>query len=137
MHGSITEGDRGKTIEIDKSMFGNKRKYNCGRISRGMWVFGMVERGSRRAPTFRVPNRTRENPSNRTDTAVYGTGTMIISNKFLPYFNLNHIGIMVNHSENFVRSIHRRPHKHHRGTLESGEEETEGDEWDSTNFQDT
>lgn len=48
------------TVEIDESMFGNKRKYNRGRISTGQWVFGMVERGSGRAFTFQVPNRTRE-----------------------------------------------------------------------------
>ena len=59
-------GGKGKTVEIDKSMFGHKRKYNRGRISRGSWVFGMVERGSGRALAFRVPNRTREtlNPLN-------------------------------------------------------------------------
>ena len=50
----------GKTIEIDESMFGHKRKYNHGRVSQGTWVFGMVERGTGRALAFGVPNRTRE-----------------------------------------------------------------------------
>ena len=60
LHGPIKLGGRGKTVEIDESMFGHKRKYNRGRISKGTWVFGMVERGSGRALTFRIPNRTRE-----------------------------------------------------------------------------
>ena len=33
MHSNIKLGGRGKTVEIDESMFGHKRKYNCGRIS--------------------------------------------------------------------------------------------------------
>lgn len=41
-HGDIKLGSQGKTVEIDKSMFGHERKYNQGYISRGMWVFAMV-----------------------------------------------------------------------------------------------
>ena len=59
-YGDIKLGGRGKTVEIVESMFGYKRKYNRGRISRGTWVFGMAERGSGRSLVFRVPNRTRE-----------------------------------------------------------------------------
>jgi len=60
LHGNIKLGSHGKTVEIDESMFGHKCKYNRGRIGRGTWVFGMVERGTGRALTFRVPNRARE-----------------------------------------------------------------------------
>ena len=60
LHGNIKLGGRGKTVEIDESMFGHKRKYNRGRVSEGAWVFSMVERGSGCALTFRVPDRTRE-----------------------------------------------------------------------------
>ena len=105
MHSNVKLGGRGKTIEIDESMFGNKRKYNRGRISRGTWVFRMVERGSGRALTFRVPNRTRETLVTGLIQQFVEPGTTIISHKFSPYFNVNHVGyvhLMVNHSENFV-----------------------------------
>ena len=105
LHANIKIAGRGKTVEIEESVFGHKRKYNRGRISRVAWVFGMVERGSDRALTYPVPYRTRE-------TLVVGLiqqfiepGTTITSNKFSPYLNLNRVGythIMVNHSENFV-----------------------------------
>ena len=44
-------------MEIDKSMFGNKQKYKCGRVSEGQWVFGMVERDFL---VFRVPDHQQE-----------------------------------------------------------------------------
>ena len=47
-------------MEIDESMFGHKRKYNRGRVSEVACVFGMVERASGHALTFRVPDCTRE-----------------------------------------------------------------------------
>ena len=105
VHGNIKLGGRGKTVEIDESMFGHKRKYNRGRIGRGTWVFGMVERGTGRVLTFRVPNRTRETLVTGLVQQFVEPGTLIISDKFSPYFNLNSIGyihLMVNHSENFV-----------------------------------
>ena len=105
LHGNVRLGGRGKTVEIDESMFGHKRKYNCGRIGRGTWVFGMVERGTGKALTFRVPNRTRETLVTGLVQQFVEPGTTIISDKFSPYFNLNSLGyihVMVNHSENFV-----------------------------------
>lgn len=60
LYGNIKFGGRGKIVEIDEFMFGYKRKYNRGRIGRGIWVFGMVERGIGRVFTFRVFNRIRE-----------------------------------------------------------------------------
>ena len=105
LHGNIKLGGRGKTVEIDESMFGHKRKYNRGRIGRGTWVFGMFERGTGRALTFRVPDRTRETLVTGLVQQFVEPGTLIISDKFSPYFNLNSIGyvhLMVNYSENFV-----------------------------------
>ena len=67
--------------------------------------FGMVERGSGRALTFRVPDRTRETLVTQLVQEFIQPGTVILSDKFSPYFNLNDIGYthrMVNHSENFV-----------------------------------
>ncbi|KAI9103441.1 hypothetical protein DFS34DRAFT_564374, partial [Phlyctochytrium arcticum] len=42
----------GKIVKIDESMFG-KRKYNRGRIPKGQWVVGGIERG--RNKMFFVP----------------------------------------------------------------------------------
>ena len=65
----------------------------------------MVERSSGRALIFRVPNRTRETLVTGLIQQFVKPGTTIISDKFSPYFNLNHVGythVMVNHSKNFV-----------------------------------
>lgn len=105
LNGNIKLGGRGKTVEIDESMFGAKRKYNRGRVSEGTWVFGMVERCTGRSLAFRVPNRSRETLVTRLVREFVEPGTVIISDKFSPYFNLNDVGyihLMVNHSENFV-----------------------------------
>ena len=88
-----------------EAMFGHKRKYNCGRVGEGTWVFGMVERGTGRAMAFRVPNRKRETLVTGLVQKFVKPGTTIISGKFSPYFNLNsvsYIHLMVNHYENFV-----------------------------------
>ena len=92
-------------MEIDKSMFCNKRKYNCGRVSEGQWVFGIVERDTGRSLVFCVPDRQRETLVTRLVCEFVEPGTVIISDKFSPYFNLNGVGyihLMVNHSGNFV-----------------------------------
>ena len=68
-------------------------------------MFSMVERGTGRTLTFRVPDRTRETLVTRLVQEFIQPGTVILSDKFSPYFNLNDIGyanLMVNHSENFV-----------------------------------
>ena len=110
LHGNVKLGGRGKTVEIDQSMFGHKRKYNRGWINWGTWVFGTVERGTGWALAFRVPNRMRETLVAGLVQQFVEPGTTIISDKFSPYFNLNSLGyihIMVNHSENFVDNFIR------------------------------
>ncbi|EFN60504.1 hypothetical protein EAG_00325, partial [Camponotus floridanus] len=37
-------GGPGTVVEIDEAKFG-KRKYNCGRLINGKWIFGGYERG--------------------------------------------------------------------------------------------
>lgn len=90
---------------MDEAMFGHKHKYNRGRISRGTWVFGMVKRVTGRVLKFRVPSRRRETLITALVEEIVMPGTLIISDKFSPYFNLDSIGYihhMVNHSENFA-----------------------------------
>ena len=48
LNAGIKLGGLGKTVEIDESKFGAKRKYKRGRVSEGPWVFGVVERGSQK-----------------------------------------------------------------------------------------
>ena len=47
-------------IEIDESLFGKKQKYNRGQRKKKQWVFGLVERGSRKTHFQCVPNRKKE-----------------------------------------------------------------------------
>ena len=92
-------------MEIDEAMFGKKRKYNRGRVSEGQGVFGMVERDTGRSLVFRVPDHRRETLVTRPVREFVEPRTVIISDKFLPYFNLNDVGyihLMVNQSANFV-----------------------------------
>ena len=98
-------GGVGKTVEIDESKFGAKRKYQRGRVSEGPWVFGAIERGSQKVLLFRVPDRTRETLVHRLITTFIRPGTVIYSDQFTPYKPLNQLGyihLSVNHSKNFV-----------------------------------
>ena len=42
LNAGIKIGGLKKTVEIDESKFGAKRKYKRGRVSEGPWVFGVV-----------------------------------------------------------------------------------------------
>ena len=54
----VTIGGPGKIVEIDESKFG-RRKYNRGRVVDGHWVFGGVERGTRKAFMVEVADRSK------------------------------------------------------------------------------
>lgn len=49
-----------EVIEIDESLFGRKQKYQKGRYTRRKWVFGMVERNTRKCYFTEVADRTTE-----------------------------------------------------------------------------
>ena len=105
MNSGMKIGGVGKTVEIDESKFGAKRKYRRGRVSEGPWVFGAIERGSQKVLLFRVPDRTRETLVHRLITSFIRPGTVIYSDQFTPYIPLNQLGyihLSVNHSKNFV-----------------------------------
>ena len=44
-------------VELDESLFGKKRKYGRGRVTRQQWVFGLVERHTRKCVLYLVPDR--------------------------------------------------------------------------------
>ena len=89
LNAGIKLGGLGKTVEIDESKFGAKRKHKRGRVSEGPWVFGVVERGSQKVLLFRVPDRTRETLVHRLITTHIQPGTVIYSGQFTPYIPLN------------------------------------------------
>ena len=73
--------------------------FEDSKISLGQWL-NIIYLWS-----IRVPDRTRETLVTRLVQEFIQPGTVILSDKFSPYFNLNNIGytdLMVNHSENFV-----------------------------------
>lgn len=52
-------GGTDKVVEIEEAKFG-KRKFNCGHAVEGQWVFGGLERNSKRIFMVPVPDRTRD-----------------------------------------------------------------------------
>ena len=105
LNSNLKLGGCSKTVEIDESMFGNKQKYNRGHVSEGQWVFGMVEQDTGRNLVFRLPDCQQEILVTRLVREFVEPGTVVISDKFLTYFNLNDVGyihLMVNKLETFV-----------------------------------
>jgi len=132
LNAGIKLGGLGKTVEIDESKFGAKRKYKRGRISEGPWVFGVVERGSQKVLLFRVPDRTRETLVHRLITTHIRPGTVIYSDQFTPYIPLNQLGyihLSVNHSKNFVDPDSGAHTNTIDGVVGFGQEEVKVDVW--------
>lgn len=100
----IRIGGPGHIVEIDESKFGHKQKYHRGRFGEGPWVFGAIDRATKAAIVFRVPNRKRETLLPIMQRHIL-PGTTIHSDEFTPYRTLHNHGyihLTVNHSENFV-----------------------------------
>jgi hypothetical protein len=55
--GTDDEGNP-KIVEIDESLF-FRRKYNVGRCRSSGWVFGMIERRTKKCMLIPVPNKSR------------------------------------------------------------------------------
>ncbi|KAM8718703.1 hypothetical protein ACLKA7_001421 [Drosophila subpalustris] len=96
-------GGVGKVVEIDEAKVG-KRKYNCGRVVEGQWLFGGIERES--GDFFIVPVESRS-----TETLLsiikerVADGSTIKSDCWRAYNCLESEGFVhqtVNHSKNFV-----------------------------------
>ena len=98
-------GGEGKVVEIDESKFG-KRKYNKGRRVEGVWVFGGIERESKKC--FMVPVEDRSSATLLPIIHQYVLpGTKIMSDCWKSYSTLSEEGYIhgtVNHSIEFVNS---------------------------------
>ncbi|CAC5405116.1 unnamed protein product [Mytilus coruscus] len=90
-------------VEIDESKFG-KRKYHKGRQVEGQWVFGGIERDSKKSFFATVENRTKETLLKLIKDNIK-PGTTIISDCWKAYNCLGSEGfehLKVNHSVNCV-----------------------------------
>ena len=94
-------------MEIDESKFG-KSKYGRGREIEGVWVFGGIERESKKS--FLVP-LVGENPRRDAATLIplirkyIKPGSTIISDEWAAYNKISdhgHRHLTINHSEHFV-----------------------------------
>ena len=102
-HGSGVVGGPGKVVEIDESKFG-KRKYHKGRRVDGVWVFGGIERDSKRCFFASVEDRSADTLVSLIKEHI-APGTTIISDCWKAYSSLGKEGyqhLTVNHSLNFV-----------------------------------
>ncbi|XP_011345294.1 uncharacterized protein LOC105283873 isoform X2 [Ooceraea biroi] len=93
-------GGPGKVVEIDEAKIG-KRKFNCGRIIKGNWIFGGYERESGKIFLVPVPDCTGETLLGVIKEWIL-PGTTIMSDCWKSYNCLNNEGfqhLTVNHSE--------------------------------------
>jgi transposase-like protein len=96
-------GGPGKIVEIDESKFG-KRKYHRGRPVDGQWVFGGIERGSKRS-FFAVVEKRDADTLIPIIEAYVEPGSTIITDCWKAYSTLGERGYIhqvVNHSKEFV-----------------------------------
>lgn len=99
----IVLGESMGTIEIDESLYGKKRKYNRGTGKQDTWVFGMVEKGTRKV-IFRVVERRNRDTLIPIIKENAVEGSVIHSDCWAAYNSLADEGFIhktVNHSEEF------------------------------------
>ncbi|XP_023216113.1 uncharacterized protein LOC111618774 [Centruroides sculpturatus] len=96
-------GGEGRVVEVDEAKIG-RRKYNKGRIIEGQWIFGGIERESRKR--FLVPVETRDSQTLLSVLKEWVLpGTTVISDCWKAYDCLQTEGfhhLTVNHKYNFV-----------------------------------
>lgn len=56
----LGEDANGSIVEIDESYFGKSRKYNKGKVTQHIWVFGVVDSETGKLLLKCVPNRKKE-----------------------------------------------------------------------------
>lgn len=106
MLGGRDEHSTPKEVEVDESYF-FRRKYNRGRVRKGVWLFGAVERGSNLCNFAIVENRDRDTLFPIINSWCL-PGTRIISDGWAAYQGLDRLaqGIYehdtVVHEDNFV-----------------------------------
>lgn len=91
-------------VEIDESLFGKKRKYNRGAPTRQCWVFGLVQRNSRKLVLEIVEDR-RNSTLHPILQRYVEVGTTIYHDDWVGYRHLEEMGYKhgaVNHTETFV-----------------------------------
>ena len=95
-------GGPGKVVEVDEAKFG-KRKFHRGRRVNGVWIFGILERGSNNCVVMPVEDRTEETLLSEIVKYV-APGATIISDCWASYNGLKRLGYVhmkVNHSKFF------------------------------------
>lgn len=97
-------GGLNKIVELDEAKIG-KRKYNTGRIIRGQWVFGGIERNTKKVFVLPVSNRNSETLLSMIRKYVL-PGTIIHTDMWRGYAALsndnNYTHRTVNYHANFV-----------------------------------
>uniref|UniRef100_A0A6P7FWW9 Uncharacterized protein LOC114334993 n=1 Tax=Diabrotica virgifera virgifera TaxID=50390 RepID=A0A6P7FWW9_DIAVI len=99
-------GGEGSIIEMDEAKFG-KRKYNVGRIIDGVWVWGAIDRTSKKLFLVPVEKRDRDTLLGVIKEWILN-GTTIYSDCWRAYDCLSHEGFIhqtVNHSKHFVDPV--------------------------------
>ncbi|EFN64067.1 Uncharacterized transposase-like protein HI1328.1, partial [Camponotus floridanus] len=96
-------GGKGIVVEIDEAKFG-RRKYNRGRLITGQWIFGGVERNTKKMFIIPVPSRKAEvlQPLIKDHIA---PGSIIYSDCWKAYQQIDESMYqhnVVNHSQNFI-----------------------------------